>query len=160
MLGLQVVLACDFINNCRGLRCPVYGVLCDGSAFQFFCFDQSQVPKISLGYFPFSTAPDRHAQELTLPSLRGVNFREFLVCARKIIEAFFYVLLLGYQHSLKVYYENPTEEETSKSELLRSIGHVSEARKKAIEAANLHASGKVNEAELLAAEASAELRNG
>ncbi|KAH9050461.1 hypothetical protein EDB84DRAFT_1449087 [Lactarius hengduanensis] len=42
--------ACDWNNAQVDLSVPIYGILCDGSRFQFFTFDGSTKPyKVSMG---------------------------------------------------------------------------------------------------------------
>ncbi|KAI0249647.1 hypothetical protein BJV78DRAFT_1155718 [Lactifluus subvellereus] len=76
--------ACDWNNMRFDVSIPIYGILCDGSSFQFFTFDASTKP------YKFST------QEVVSVSLR-------LIC-----ETVFNLLLVAYIASLKVFHDRST----------------------------------------------------
>ncbi|KAF8347429.1 hypothetical protein F5887DRAFT_1172624 [Amanita rubescens] len=102
----QVIAECDACcwNNTRqGLRVPVFGILCDGEAFQFFfLFDGCTKP------FSFSrgTLPGV-GQGFTLDDFtQAKSSQPFMRDLRQICEIMFDLLLQSYISSLDAYYQN------------------------------------------------------
>lgn len=158
--------ACDYINARNNLRCPVYGILCDGTTFQFFRYDQNRTPYIARGVFPFSKAGSTHGQSLKLADLQSDSHLDFWRTARIIAEAIFYILLLSYERALQAYYNRSMETaqadgktRASTPEWFKSLGFASRALGQAVEAGKVHAAGMVDQAELQAVEALAILQD-
>lgn len=106
LLSLTLFLiACDHINSNRDLRGTVYGVLCDGTTFEFFMYCPDSNPRLSMGYFPFLASRTQLGQHLKLADLRKESVDAFLLSARQICESLFHVLLLGYRNALQAYYD-------------------------------------------------------
>lgn len=163
VLGLQFAFptVCHFINSQNDLRCPVYAILCDGSVFEFFRFDREETPQIARG----RTESKFPVQRLHVPAFGIDSTSEFLVNARRVCEIIFYILLLGYKQALEAYYnrfmkraKKSGEQQTSQPEWFCSIGHVTGATAKALEAADLHANDQMVEADNKALEASTKLQ--
>jgi hypothetical protein len=83
------------------LHLPVYGILCDGEAFEFFKFDGSTKPfSFYLGCDPKD--PPARLRAFRLPDLAGIlTSRPFIHTLRPICEIIFDLLLQGYISSLK-----------------------------------------------------------
>lgn len=118
-----------------------------------------------MGVFPFYKANSQCHQSLKLadPQLKG--HLDFWRTARIITEAIFYVLLLSYEHSLRACYERTVSRaihggrsRTSTPGWFPSLGFASKAVTQAVDAGNLHAAGSLAEANDLASEALASLR--
>lgn len=102
--------ACDWNNAKLGVSTPVYGVLYDGSTFQFFTFDGStgKIP------YRFSTGV---AQGRGLQVTRGLPLadfssgrtaRSFIHNLRPICETLFNILLVAYIANIKVFHDGST----------------------------------------------------
>ena len=91
--------ACDWNNTRFDVSIPIYGILCDGSGFQFFTFDGSTKPyKFSMGVIPGSRF--RVAGGLPLVDFSSEPTARSL---RPICETVFNLLLVAYIASLKVF---------------------------------------------------------
>jgi hypothetical protein len=95
--------ACDWNNTRFNVSIPIYGILCDGSSFQFFTFDGSTKPyKFSMGVVPGSRF--RFAGGLPLVDFSSEpTARSFIHSLRPICETVFNLLLVGYIASLKMF---------------------------------------------------------
>lgn len=101
-----------------------------------------------MGCFPFLGNVLQHDQKLRIVDLVSSSFIAFMTSVRAAGEAIFYVLLCGYTNALQAYYKQSVEMATGTGTppCLTSIGHAKDALRMAIEAAGLHAAGKVREA--------------
>jgi hypothetical protein len=92
--------ACDFNNRQHDTSIPIYGILCDGSTFQFFSFDGNTKP------YKFSIGLDPGTQFQVIP-LTDFSFQptahSFIHSLRPICEIVFNLLLLTYIASLKIW---------------------------------------------------------
>jgi hypothetical protein len=105
LLSAQVhipFIACDYANDCRNFPATiVYGVLCDGSTFEFFSFNGKTIPPtFSRGIFRTSTPP---AQLLAIANYYGTSRVDFILSLRPICETMFYFLLLAYKTGIQAY---------------------------------------------------------
>jgi len=89
--------ACDYANN--QLDFPpslIYGILCDGTSFEFFSFDGSATPPIvSRGVFRTTPSSKPH-QRLTIADYDATSEATFIRSLRPICEVLFYFLLTAY----------------------------------------------------------------
>jgi len=92
-------IACDYANDHRNFPpTTVYGVLCDGTIFEFFSFNgETNPPTVSRGVFPTPTLP--------VPLLSIANYyasrANFILSLRPICETIFYLLLLSYKTAIQ-----------------------------------------------------------
>jgi hypothetical protein len=95
--------AYDWNNTRFDISIPIYGILCDGSSFQFFTFDGNTKPyKFSMGVVPGSRF--RVAGGLPLFDFSSEpTARAFIHSLRPICETVFNLLLVAYIASLKVF---------------------------------------------------------
>jgi len=90
----------DWYNQQRGVRVPVYGILCDGVVFEPFRFDGStNPPSFNHGFY----APMTRTL-LALPDLNGTTTSPFIAAFCPICEIIFDLMLRGYVSSLEVYH--------------------------------------------------------
>jgi hypothetical protein len=122
--------ACDWNNTRFDISIPIYGILCDGSSFQFFTFDGSTKPyKFSMGVVPGSRF--RVAGGLPLVDFSSEpTARAFIHSLRPICETIFNLLLVAYIASLKVF----RDRSASRHEQRKSLDGWDEALKFAEEA--------------------------
>ena len=95
-------IACSQSNTRKGLRVPVFGILCDGESFQFFLFEGSSKP------FSFSRGslsdPPIFRQIFKLDDfIASQSSRPFIRNLRQICEITFDLLLRSYISSLEAY---------------------------------------------------------
>lgn len=95
-----LTIGCDCANSHHGLGAfPIYGILCDGKSFEFFCFDSStKPPTFSRGRYS-STPPGRYA--LPVENLYSHSAIDFITSLRPVCETIFYFLLLGYMTGIQ-----------------------------------------------------------
>jgi hypothetical protein len=93
------ISACDHFNNRFNLPFfPIYGILCNGSTYEFFSFDgSSSPPTISRGVFH-----PPNPSILALPDYRCITEIDFICKLRPICEALFYILLLAFKNGVQV----------------------------------------------------------
>ena len=85
-----MVIGCDYANSRLGFGAfPIYGILCDGKSFEFFCFDSSTKPPTFSRCQHSSAPPGRYA--LSVADLSG--------------HSIFYFLLLGYTTGIHAQYQ-------------------------------------------------------
>ncbi|KAL0635170.1 hypothetical protein Q9L58_005895 [Maublancomyces gigas] len=156
--------ACDYINSNRDLRTPIYAVLCDGTAFEFFMYTHHSNPRLSMGCFLFLASPTQFGQQLKLADLRTESVAAFLLSARQICEALFHISILGYRNALQAYYDRfmkraqeSSETPDSTPQWSCSLGHVYVALDQTRRAAHWHADGQIDAAEAHAVLAAATL---
>ncbi|KAF8808065.1 hypothetical protein BYT27DRAFT_7097515 [Phlegmacium glaucopus] len=95
--------ACHWNNVHRGLHIPVYGILCDGSHFQFFLFDGNNKPySFSRGILHTDPPAVRRGFQLNDPE----NPKSFICALRPICEVIFDVMLTSYISSLNAYHNH------------------------------------------------------
>jgi len=95
--------ACDYAND-RFQFPPalVYGVLCDGSTFEFFSFDgKTKKPTFSRGVF--SDPPSQPIRALAVADFQTASQVTFIMSLRPICETIFYFLLLAYRSGVEAY---------------------------------------------------------
>jgi hypothetical protein len=86
---------CDYANSQLGFGAfPIYGILCDGKSFEFFCFDSSTKPPTFSRCQHSSAPPARYA--LSVADLSGHSTMDFIASLRPVCETIFYFLILGY----------------------------------------------------------------
>lgn len=97
---------------------PVYGILCDGDVFEFFCFDGSTKPPLFFhGCDP--TVPRTHLQ---LPDFtQTATPRLFIDALRPICEIIFDLMLNGYISSLKAYHSRSVENSAKEAKPRKSL---------------------------------------
>jgi hypothetical protein len=92
--------ACDWDNAQKDLSVAIYGILCDGSCFQFFAFDGSTKPyKFSIGLKRGS----RFRLNEGLPLVDYPTAHHLIHNLRPICETVFHLLLEAYTASLKAF---------------------------------------------------------
>lgn len=131
--------ACDYINGRNELQCPVYGILCDGLAFELFKFDSTRTPQITIGMSRFSLANPHTA-----------STPEFFRTVRVLCEMFFHILLLGYEHRLESMNANANATDVvgqACQELKMGMCYASLARMEALSATRLDEEGDLEGAE-------------
>lgn len=129
--------ACDYINGRNDLQCPVYGILCDGSAFELFKFDSNQVPQIAIGTFTLSIA-----------DLRTTSTVEYFSSVRELCETVFHILLLGYEQRLEsLHAKAKAAGGPACQEWVMAMCYASLARMEALSATRLHMVGDLDGAE-------------
>lgn len=95
---------CDLANSNLGFGVfPIYGILCDGTSFEFFLFDSSTKPPTFSRCRLSSTPPGSYA--LSLADLTSSSVMDFIASFRPICEAIFYFFLSGYTTGLRVQYQ-------------------------------------------------------
>lgn len=120
----------DWDNAKRGVRGPVYGILCDGNAFEFFRFDGStKLSSFDHGSHAFRT-------RLPLAELNGPATAPFIADLRPVCEIIFDLMLSGYASSSEVYHKrsewNSDKEGKPRQSLIKweqAITRAQEARK-------------------------------
>jgi hypothetical protein len=97
------VLACDYANDQRDFPPSlVYGILCDGTSFEFFSFDASTTPPtFSRGIF-HSTPTSIPAERLTVADYLASPIK-FIGSLRPICETLFYFFLLSYKTGITAF---------------------------------------------------------
>jgi hypothetical protein len=123
--------ACNFNNRQRDINIPIYGILCDGSAFWFVSFDGNSKPcKLSMGRDPRTQRQVIAFHDFSFQS----TAHDFIHSLRPICEIVFNLLLLSYIASLKVWV--PCEDAPSQpgqeriSGFDKALGFAEEALKK------------------------------
>jgi hypothetical protein len=97
------IAACHWNNTRRGLHVPVYGILCDGTLFQFFLFDGNIQPySFSRGILHEDTPAVRRGFQLNDPETP----RPFIRALRPICELIFDLMLASYISSLNAYHNH------------------------------------------------------
>ena len=100
---LIYIVACCWNNTQQGFHVPVFGILCDGNAFQFFLFDGSTKPfSFSRGTLPGDPPAIRYGFKLD-DFTSAESSRPFLRALRQICEIIFDLLLQSYISSLDAY---------------------------------------------------------
>jgi hypothetical protein len=109
--------ACDWNNTRFDISIPIYGILCDGSSFQFFTFDGSTKPyKFSMGVVPGSRF--RVSGGLPLVDFSSEpTARAFIHSLRPICETVFNLLLVAYVASLKVFRDRSASRDEQRKSL-------------------------------------------
>ena len=83
----------------------IYGILCDGTSFEFFSFNGSANPPIfSRGVFQTTPSSKPH-RKLTVADYDSTSEANFIRSLRPICETFFYFLLLAYKAGVDAYTE-------------------------------------------------------
>lgn len=101
----QVIAECDACDhNNKQIRAPIYGILCDGSGFQFFQFSrrtEAMKPhKFAVGAFPGS----RYLNGRGLPiDDISASALPFILSMRPICETIYNLLLESYITTLKAF---------------------------------------------------------
>ena len=98
-------LACDYVNDCAGFHSfPIYAILCDGIAFEFFAFNgKTAQPTFSRGVFWLPNAES--IEKLAVGIYGSKTNAEFIFSLRPICETLFYFLLLAYRTGTEAYME-------------------------------------------------------
>lgn len=112
-------------------------ILYDGSTFQFLQFSDSVVRVVR---FPFLNSPRLGMSHLILPDLRTTSLNDFMRNTRKIVEAFYSVLLQGFDSAFTAYVPPPNES-------LYKTKYAYYAYSLAVEGGKLHEVGKHDGAE-------------
>ena len=108
----SLLAVCNFNNAQENFHIPIYGILCDGVAFEFFSFDGSTKPFTFLrGCFPEDPRPLRRGLQLsdfeltetTIPFIRNV---------RVVCETISGIMLLAYISSLAACHDLPAAKST------------------------------------------------
>ncbi|KAF8219873.1 hypothetical protein L208DRAFT_1337115 [Tricholoma matsutake] len=95
--------ACHWNNTRRGLHVPVYGILCDGTLFQFFLFDGNIQPySFSHGILHEDTPAVQRGFQLNDPETP----RPFIRALCWICELIFDLMLASYISSLNAYHNH------------------------------------------------------
>ena len=94
-------LACDYVNDCAGFHSfPIYAILCDGIAFEFFAFNgKTAQPTFSRGVFWLPNAES--IEKLAVGIYGSKTNAEFIFSLRPICETLFYFLLLAYKTGIE-----------------------------------------------------------
>lgn len=93
---------CDYANSHLGIGAfPIYGILCDGKSFEFFCFDSSTKPP-TFSRCQHSSPPACYA--LSVADLSDCSTINFITSLRPVCETIFYFLLLGYTTGIRAQY--------------------------------------------------------
>jgi hypothetical protein len=101
---IVLVIACDRHNSLFSPSStpPVFGVLCDGSAFEFFKFeDENKLFSFSHGCISGDPSPLQRGLPISSPS----NPRLFIKELRVICETFFDVMLQAYISSVEAFHD-------------------------------------------------------
>jgi hypothetical protein len=143
--------ACNWENAERRYKIPIYGILYDGSHFQFFIFDGKTKPfKFSMG--AETVAPGRRGTQLPLYNFPFQHTRDarisFIHSLRPICETVFNMFLLAYIEALK------TRRSVSSAESVddwdKAIKITEEALEKSQDAEKLRQNNLIAEADELA----------
>ena len=91
------ILACDYGNERLGFSpFPIYGILCDGTSFEFFAFDgSSDPPTFSRGVFQGTVS--KPLEILSIANYNSTLETDFILSLRPVCESLFYILLLAYK---------------------------------------------------------------
>lgn len=97
------MLACDYANDrLNSPPGPIYGILCDGTSFEFFSFDGStKPPTIARGVF--GTSNSNPFDTLVVADYHSTSDINFICSLRPICETLFYFLLLAYNSGVQAY---------------------------------------------------------
>jgi hypothetical protein len=113
---------------------PVYGILCDGSTFEFFLFDGSTKPySFSRGCLPGDPPIFRNGFRLE-DFAKTETPRPFILTLRPICEIIFDLLLRGYISSLNAYRSRSSRKSEKERKPRKSLDKWEEAVKFAEEA--------------------------
>ena len=152
--------ACDFNNRQDGISVPIYGMLCDGTHFQFFCFDGNARP------YKFSIGLDPRTQFQVIP-LCDFSFhlssKLFIHGLRTICEIVFNLLLLTYVASLKALVTPQSGQESISSwdeRLGVGLRFAEEALKKSQNAEALRQDDLITNANMVTEDAFQDLKHG
>ncbi|KAM6493220.1 hypothetical protein JOM56_011354 [Amanita muscaria] len=126
--------ACDWNNLRFDVSIPIYGILCDGSSFQFFTFDGStKLYKFSMGIVPGSRF--RVSAGLSLVDFSSEpTARSFIHSLRPICETVFNLLLVGYIASLKMFRDRSASRRKSLDGWDKALKFAEEALEKSLDA--------------------------
>jgi hypothetical protein len=129
-----VETACDWNNTRLNFAVPVYGILCDGSTFEFFLFDGSTKP-YSFSRGCLSGDPPIFRNGLRLEDFTKTETpRPFIHTLRPICEITFDLLLRGYISSLNAYHSRSSKRSEKEQKPRKSLDKWVEAVKFAEEA--------------------------
>ena len=89
---------CDYANDRRNFPSSlIYGILCDGTSFEFFSFDGSASPPA------FSRGIFNNLKRLSLTNYHGTTEIDYMRSLRPVCEVLFYFLLLAYRAGIQAY---------------------------------------------------------
>lgn len=94
--ALTYIVACSFVNSENGFRLPVMGILSDAENFQFFKFDETELPHFALGSFD----DGRDTLNISRDSYSGYDVQTAVLQFRQICESLYCIFLLAYQHGV------------------------------------------------------------
>ncbi|KIL55077.1 hypothetical protein M378DRAFT_18264 [Amanita muscaria Koide BX008] len=108
--------ACDYTNDQLDLPPRIFGILSDGSSFEFFVFNGSAKPAIfSRGIF-HTTPGSKPYEKLFIKDYNAVPDATFIRSLRPICETFFYLFLLAYKAGVDRYAEQFAKDGITDSE--------------------------------------------
>ena len=96
----QIVAKCHGIyanDHFNSSSSPIYGILCDGTSFEFFSFDGGTSPPT------FSRGVYRTLEGLSLADYHSTTGIDYIRSLRPICEVLFYFLLLVYGAGVRAY---------------------------------------------------------
>jgi len=100
------------MNLQNGFNVPIMAILCDGSYFYFFRFENRRqtgsVPQFFLG-----KCPDGNWRQRIAEADNPNDPRDFLRQTRLLCESFYYVFLSGYRSGLEAYWNRSVERSKS-----------------------------------------------
>jgi len=126
--------ACDYANDRFGFPpFPIYGILCDGSTFEFFSFDGSSTPPtVSRGVF---CPPDsKPLDTLVVADYHGTSDAKFIFSLRPVCETLFYFFLLAYKSGIEAYMQRSVLKGIREGHSRESTPDCKEARELACQA--------------------------
>ena len=113
----HITIGCDCANRRLGFdNIPIYGILCDGTSFEFFCFDSSTKPPT---FSRFHDTPACYALSVADLGTDSDTAMNFIASLRPISETIFYFLLLGYTTEIQAQYRQSIKLSESSESLRR-----------------------------------------
>ena len=104
LMFLLISTECAYANSQLGSGAlPIYGILCDGEFFKFYCFDPSTNPPTFSRCRYGSAPPGRYS--LFVANLSSYSAMDFIARLRPVCETVFYFLILGYMTQVRAQYQ-------------------------------------------------------
>ena len=131
---IHFISASDYANGLLDFPPSlVYGILCDGTHFEFFSFDGSTTPPtVSRGVF--RTAESTPIDTLTVANYRSVSPITFILSLRPICETLFFFFLLAYTSGVEAYMERSIKRSKEENRARQSTLGWTEAHKVGLQA--------------------------
>ena len=128
------IIAYDWNNARQNLRVPIYGILCDGDALEFFLFNGT-TKSFSFKHGLGPNVDSIHPHRFQLPNPADTSTTcPFIDALRPICEIIFDLLLSGYISSLKAYHNHSISNSARNSQLRKEVCGWEEATGAAVRA--------------------------